>query len=83
MRLVWATFHYAPSTDQKGRMTWLKPKWRLCIVRHGCMIKGPDHAGFVAVHNQFKQHFRINDPMPLFPEEARRLTEETTIWRER
>lgn len=73
-RFVWATFHYPSSTDEKGWITWPKPKRRLCIVRHG-MIKGPEHTGFVPAGRGFRPHFRINDPLPLRPDDAKRLLE--------
>ena len=84
MRFVLATFWYPPIKTPSGEI-FIKPKTRLCLVRHG-MIKGPGDTGFAVLPNchwRGRLHYGISDPMPLFPEEAKRLTEETAVWRER
>ena len=76
MRFVLATFWYPP-IDTPGEI-FIKPKTRLCLVRHG-MIKGPGHTGFVVLpkfHRRGHLHYGIRNPLPLSPEEAKRLLEE-------
>ena len=67
MRFVLATFWYPPIKTPSGEI-FIKPKTRLCLVRHG-MIKGPDHTGFVVLPRKVRSggryHFGINEPMPL------------------
>lgn len=83
MRFVLATFWYPPIKTPSGEI-FIKPKTRLCLVRHG-MIKGPGDTGFVVLpkYRRGHLHYGINKPMPLSLDEARRLTEEIAVWRER